>query len=206
MRRLSLFLLSLVVTVGLLAVGCDATGPVLDSGPGSLELHMAGASTSKALTATADSHDAAPPSNIDSASVTITRTAIIVQGDSAQEDSSSIEVLTEENFTVDLMDLQDGLDTLMAEVELEQGTYTQVRLITADQATVGFEDGTEREVMVASGQQTGFKVNFEPFTIDSSDDQVRLTIEWDVANSLKGNRRGTLVITPVIQATVDTSG
>lgn len=210
MRRLSLLLLSLLVTVGLFAIGCDSAGPALDNGPGSLELHMTGASTSKAFASTADPGDSSASNNVDSASVTITRTAIIAQGDSAQGDTSGadggIEVLTEDNFTVDLMDLQSGLDTLMAEIELEQGTYTQLRLITADQATVGFEDGTEREVMVASGQQTGFKVNFQPFTIDSGGDRVRLTLEWDVANSLNGNRQGNLVITPAIQATVDTSG
>lgn len=207
MRRLPFLLLSLVVTVGLIAVGCDATGPSLDeSGPGTLELRVTGASTSKALAASADSHNTATPSNVDSAWVTITRTAIIALGDSAQGDSSGIEVLTEEDFTVDLIDLQSGLDTLMAEVDLEQGTYTQLRLITADQATVVFEDGTEEEVMVASGQQTGFKVNFKPFTIDDPDDEVTITIQFDVEKSLKGNPNGQYVITPAIQATVETNG
>ncbi len=210
MRRLFLFSLFLVVSVGLLAAGCDATGPSLDeNGPGTLELHMTGASTTKALTASADSHETVQ-SNIDSASVTITRAAIIAQEDSGQGDSTGeaggIKVLTEEDFTVDLMDLQNGLDTLMTEVELDPGTYAQLRLITADQAFMVFEDGTEREVMVASGQQTGFKVNFEPFTIDSGEDHVQLTLNWDVASSLKGNRQGNLVITPAIQATIDTTG
>lgn len=210
MRRLSLLALSFVVTVGLVAVGCDATGPALDSGSGSLELHMTGASTSKTLASTADVGGPTTVSSIDSASVTITRAAIITHGESAQGnssgDESEIEVLTEEDFIVDLMDLQSGLDTLMTEVDLGQGTYTQLRLITADQATVGFQDGTETEVMVASGQQTGFKVNFESFTIDSSDDRVQITIAWNVANSLQGNPQGKLVITPAIQASVDTSG
>lgn len=210
MRRLSLLALSLVLSAGLIAVGCDSTGPSLDSGSGSLEVNMTGTSTSETLASTADAHDSNTVGSVDSASVTITRVAIVTQEDSAESDSSGaasgIKVLTEENFTVDLMDLQGGLDTLVTAGDLEQGTYAQLRLITADEATVGFEDGTERSVMVASGQQTGLKVNFDPFTIDSSEDQFQLTLEWDVASSIKGSRQGNLVITPAIQATVNSTG
>lgn len=206
MRRLPLLFLALVATLGLVAVGCDTTGSMVDDGKGTVGLRLTGASSSKALTtpsAVVDSHDTTTTRNIDSASVTITRTALVAQGDSSAD---SIAVLTEEDFTVDLMDLQAGVDTMLAEVEISQGTYSQLRLITADQATVVFDDSTEREVMVASGQQTGFKVNFSPFTIDSDGDHVDITLKWDVENSLKGNRNGNLVITPSIQATVDTSG
>lgn len=179
---------------------------MVDDGEGTVELRLSGASTSNALTAAAvaDSGDSSMVGNVDSAAVTITRTVIVAQGDTTNGDS--LVVLTEEDFTVDLMDLQTGLDTLMAEADLSQGTYAQLRLITADEATVRFDDGTEEQVMVASGQQTGFKVNFSPFTIDSPDDNVRITIQWDVEDSLKGNRKGNLVITPSIQASVDTSG
>lgn len=206
MRRLPLLFLALVVSVGLVAVGCDSTGSMVDDGEGTVELRLTGASASKALTAAAvaDSGDSSTVGNVDSAAVTITRTVIVAQGDSA--DGDSLVVLTEEDLTVDLMDLQSGLDTLMAEVALSQGTYEQLRMITADEATVRFDDGAEEQVMVASGQQTGFKVNFSPFTIDSPGDHVQITLQWDVENSLKGNRNGNLVITPAIEASVDTSG
>lgn len=216
MRSLSAFLLALVVTVGLVA-GCDTLGSdPQDGGSGVLELHLTGPTTKNALVPTEDASPSATHlGDIDSASVTITRTTIVTQEDSSDVDSSAadstdpgdedgIQVLTEEDFTVDLMDLQSGIDTLMATVDLEAGTYTQLRLITADEATVVFADGTERQVMVASGQQTGFKLNVEPFTIEA-DERVRLTLAWDVENSLNGSRQGNLVITPAIQASVDTS-
>lgn len=208
MRRQPAFLLALTVTVGLLAVGCDSTGSMLAGESGTLELHAAGTSAGKALAAASPADSGGmTPKNVDSASVAITRTMIVAQGDSAQEDSTDgVEVLTEEDLTVDLIDLQSGLDTLLTRSELSPGTYTQLRLITAEQAVVVFDDGTEREVMVASGQQTGFKVNFSPFTIDSAGDEVKITLQFDVDSSLKGNRSGKLVITPVIQARVDTSG
>lgn len=206
MRRLPLLFLALLTTVGLVAVGCDTAGTMVDSGKGTVGLRLTGASTSKALATTSvrsDSGDTTTTSNIDSASVLITRTALVAQGDSSTEDS--IAVLTEDDMRIDLMDLQAGLDTMLAEVEISQGTYSQLRLITADQATVVFDDSTEYDVMVASGQQTGLKVNFSPFTIDSPDDHVEITVQWDVENSLHGNRNGQLVITPSVKATVDTS-
>lgn len=219
MKRLSLFALTLTIAIGLIAVGCDSTGSMSQSeGAGTVEVRMTGMSTGTTLATT--SHANTPPDNIDSASVTITRTAIVAQEDSAsapadstesdsteaEDEGGGIKVLTEENFVVDLMDLQGGLDTLLTKTDLPPGTYSQLRLITADRATVVFSDGTEREAMVASGQETGFKVNFPPFTIDAPDDVVQITIQWNVEQSLKGSRQGQLVITPVIQATVDTSG
>jgi hypothetical protein len=67
-----------------------------------------------------------------------------------------------------------------------------------------FDDGSQQDVMIASGQQTGLKVNnFDPFTIESPEDRVEVTLNWDVEESLKGNTTGRFVITPVIDATVD---
>jgi len=68
---------------------------------------------------------------------------------------------------------------------------------------VTFDDGTQEDVMIASGQQTGLKVNFDPFTVESADDRAEVTLNWNVQESLKGNPRGNLVITPAIDATVN---
>lgn len=212
MKRLPLLAFTLTITIGLIAVGCDSTGPTLESDEaGTLELRMAGMSSGGATATTAAVSDSGDLfSEVDSASVVITRTAIVSEEDSSSSAADSteggIKVLTEEDFTLDLTDLQSGIDTALAKTDLEQGTYAQLRLITADRATVVFSDTTEREAMVASGQQTGLKLNFAPFTIDAPDDEVQITVQWDAARSLKGSRQGNLVFTPVVQATVDTSG
>lgn len=162
---------------------------------------MSGTST-KALSGAKASSE-----NVDSAIVTITEVAVVPADDTSEGDSTDvgIQTLTEDDFEVDLKDLQDGLDTLMTQVDVPGGTYSQLRLILDGEAEVTFDDGTQESVMVASGQQTGLKVNFDPFTIDSVDDRVEVTLNWDVEESLKGAAQGQFVITPVIGATVDTS-
>lgn len=200
MRRYSTLLLSSVLAFGLLfAVGCDSTGSSGTSG--TLQLRMDG-STSKLSTLSAKSNTA---SSVKEALVTIDKVSIVPTEDSTEGDSTEVGVqaLTNEDFEVDLKRLQAGLDTAMTEFEIPAGEYSQIRLITADKASVTFDDGTQRDVMIASGQQTGLKVNFDPFTVQSADDRVEVTLNWDVEGSLKGNAAGQFVITPVVDATVD---
>jgi hypothetical protein len=205
MKRFSTLLLSSVLAFGLLfATGCDSTGST-DGQSGTLELRMDG-STSKALSALSTKSTAAD--SITKATVTIGTVSIVPAEDTTEGDSTDvgIQALIDSSFTVDLKRLQAGLDTAMTEIEIPSGTYSQVRLITEDKASVTFADSTQRDVMIASGQQTGLKVNFDPFTVESADDRVQVTLNWDVQESLKGNPRGQFVITPVIDATVSAGG
>ncbi|MFB6098466.1 MAG: DUF4382 domain-containing protein [Salinibacter sp.] len=204
-RHWSLFPI-LTLALGLVLVtGCDSTGVSPSKESGTMELSMAGASGSKSLTAsTLESSSSAD--SVEKALVTISEISIVPTADTSQGDSTAtgVSVLSKDNFEVDLMKLQAGLDTTVTKLEIPSGEYSQIRLITADKARVTFKDGTQRDVMIASGQQTGLKVNFDPFTIDSSSDSVDVTLNWNVQQSLKGNMQGNLVITPVIDATVNT--
>ncbi len=208
MKSLSTFLLSSVVAFGLLfAVGCDSTGSsgTTDGDSGTLELRLDG-SASKALSTVSTKSSAAD--SVTEALVTIDEVSIVPTEDSTEGDSTEvgIQALTDEDFEVDLKQLQTGLDTAMAEFEIPAGEYSQIRLVTANQASVTFADGSSRDVMIASGQQTGLKVNFDPFTIESADDRVEVTLNWDVQESLQGNPAGQFVITPAIDATVSVTG
>lgn len=200
MHRYSSFLLSLVVAFGLLfATGCDSTGSSEESG--TLELSMDGASTTKALETSAKTS----ASDVDEALVTIGEVSIVPVEDTSDGDSTEtgIKALSNDNFQVDLTELQTDIDTFMAEVEIPSGEYSQLRLVTTGPVEVTFADGTTEDVMIASGQQTGLKVNFDPFTIDSADDRVKVTVNWDVEHFLNGAAEGKRVITPVVDATVD---
>jgi len=202
MKHLSSFLLSGVVAFGLLfAVGCDSTGS-MSADSGTLELSMSDASTSKSLNTLATTSSA--QANVTEATVTITEISIVPAEDTSDGDSTEtgISVLRNEDFEVDLIDLQTGLDTTLAKIDIPAGNYSQIRLITNEKANVTFDDGTQDDVMIASGQQTGLKVNFEPFTIDSAGDNAEVTLNWDVQESLKGSPQGNFVITPVIDASV----
>jgi hypothetical protein len=110
-----------------------------------------------------------------------------------------VTALSDSNFTVDLKNLQSGLDAILPEIDIPAGSYSQLRLITAEKAQVSFTttEGTE-PVMIASGQQTGLKVNFSEFTIENADDRVEVTVNWNVEEALSGSGQGKYVITPAI--------
>jgi hypothetical protein len=205
MHRSSSAFLSVLVALGLVLTGCDATGDSAGAS-GTLELRMSGASSSQTATRTVstDMPNTPTASDVDTALVTIDQVSVVPAEDTSDGDSTEVgvQVLSDSNFTVDLKDLQAGLDTAMADIDVPAGTYEQVRLVTAGTAQVSFvdADGTQ-PVMIASGQQSGLKVNVEPFTIEGADDRVELTVNWDVNESLKGSSQGRYVITPVVHAT-----
>ncbi|MFB6249815.1 MAG: DUF4382 domain-containing protein [Salinibacter sp.] len=207
MSRYSSFLCTALLTMGLVLTGCDSSGSAGESG--ALELRMSGASTSQTATRSPTTKMPSTPtaSNVDTAYVTIDKISIVPTEDSTKGDSTEVGVtaLTDSNFTVDLKNLQSGVDAVLPEIEIPAGSYSQLRLVTADEAQVSFAstNGTQ-PVMIASGQQTGLKLNFDPFTIGGADDRVEITVNWDVEESLKGAPQGQYVITPAINgATVN---
>jgi hypothetical protein len=205
MKRLSTLLLSSVLAFGLLfAVGCDATGSsgTTDGESGSLQLTMSGSSTGSTASASTKMPDNPTATDVDTALVTISEVSIVPSEDSTEGDSTEIGVtaLTDSNFTVDLKNLQAGIDAALPEIDIPAGTYSQLRLVTADEAQVSFSNTTgTQDVMIASGQQTGLKVNFpeQEFTVDDAGDRVEITVNWDVDEALKGGG-GNYVITPAI--------
>jgi hypothetical protein len=200
MRRSTLALLSVVVALGLFAVGCDSTGSLSGGDSGTLELSMNDATTSKSLSTLSTMSSA--QDSVAEATVTITEMSIVPAEDASDGNSTDtgISVLLDEDFEVDLIDLQTGLDTTLAELDIPAGDYSQIRLTTNEKVSVIFNGGTQEDVMIASDQ---LKVNFDPFTIESADDRAEVTLNWNVQQSLKGNPQGTLVITPVIDASVN---
>ena len=204
MKRLSFVTLVALTTFGFLfATGCDSTGSVTDTEDGTLSLSMSDGSTTKSLRTHSGPNSA--PDGITEALVTIDAVSVVPVEDTSDGDATEagVSVLRDANFEVDLKELQTGLDTTLAELELPAGEYGQIRLVTANMASVTFQDGRQSDVMIASNSLKLDK--FDPFTIASADDRVEVTLNWDVKEALKGNSQGRFVITPAIAATVDTS-
>ncbi|MCS3630127.1 hypothetical protein GGP91_001040 [Salinibacter ruber] len=205
MKRLSFVTLVALTTFGFLfATGCDSTGSVTDTEDGTLSLSMSDGSTTKSLRTHSGPNSA--PDGITEALVTIDAVSVVPVEEEANEGDATeagVSVLRDANFEVDLKELQTGLDTTLAELELPAGEYGQIRLVTANMASVTFQDGRQSDVMIASNSLKLDK--FDPFTIASADDRVEVTLNWDVKEALKGNSQGRFVITPAIAATVDTS-
>ncbi|MCS4034250.1 hypothetical protein GGQ02_002651 [Salinibacter ruber] len=205
MKRLSFVTLVALTTFGFLfATGCDSTGSVTDTEDGTLSLSMSDGSTTKSLRTHSGPNSA--PDGITEALVTIDAVSVVPVEEEANEGDATevgVSVLRDANFEVDLKELQTGLDTTLAELELPAGEYGQIRLVTAGMVSVTFQDGRQSDVMIASNSLKLDK--FDPFTIASADDRVEVTLNWDVKEALKGNPQGRFVITPAIAATVDTS-
>ena len=103
---------------------------------------------------------------------------------------------------VDLLDLQDAATTALASMEIEAGTYSQLRLIVeAASVTLAtdyeFTDGMPtRDLMVPSGAQTGTKLNLSAGDtggngggLDIVPGEMVLVVDFDVSQSfvIQGN-------------------
>ncbi len=182
------FLLILVVSTGLLLAGCDSGGTSGSGGTLAVKLTDA-------------------PGDIVQAEVTIEQVAAVPTEDTSEGDATEggTSILTDSSFTVDLTTLQGGVTELLGEVQLAPGTYSQIRLKTARQASVMYEDTTgtakEADLMLPSAKETGVKINFEPVTLDSENDRAEVTLDFSVEDSfVKAGQTGTYLFKPVVAA------
>ncbi|MEF8938546.1 MAG: DUF4382 domain-containing protein [Salinivenus sp.] len=194
MRRLSTILLSSVVAFGLVAmVGCDSSSVE----NGTMNVQMTDASgTSMTSSVSTSSHVA---DDLDAALVTITEISVTPAENGETDSDDERVVLSQENFDVDLVDLNAGIDTTITDLDLPAGEYGQIRLATTGDVAITFSNGDENTAMIASEE---LKLNFDdPITVNSADDLVDVTVDWNVENSLEGNLGAAqLVITPVVDA------
>lgn len=202
MKRLPTLLLASVFALGMLAVtGCDSGSP--NAGDGTLDVQFTDSQsgTTAALTSAKAASD---PDSIKEALVTISEVSVVPAEDTSDESAGGVSVLSEDSFEIDLKDLQAGVDTALSSMTIPSGTsYSQLRLVTAGKAQVTFADDSTEAVRIASGQQTGLKLNFAPFTLESEDDRAKVTVDFNVQETLKGSSQGEWVITPVVDATVE---
>lgn len=97
-------------------------------------------------------------------------------------------VLSEEARTFNLLELRNGLTATLAEGELPAGTYSQLRLIVGDTASVTLKNGETFNLQVPSGTETGIKVQVGDLEVEAGK-EVELTLDFDVGESfvVKGN-------------------
>lgn len=211
MSRLTTVLLSIATAAGLLlAAGCDSAGPAMDDSEGdgrstTLQMHLTDA-----------------PGDVTKANVLIDSVSIVgrvPEEDTTIGDSTDVDVsvLSEESFEVDLTQLEGEVDTLLGTLDLEAGTYSQVRMITADPENfdVRYEtaqdDTAQANLFIPGGEPNGIKVNFDsPLTVDASMDTVDITLDFDAGESFiprgRDGQTSDYNFKPTVQATVDTIG
>lgn len=113
-----------------------------------------------------------------------------------QDDGTGIITLTEDGTDgyVDLLELQDAATAQLAELDIESGTYSQLRLIV-DSAEVELIDGytfndgsTTQTLFVPSGAQTGIKLNLgandgDTDGVEIAPGETVLVLDFDVNQS-----------------------
>lgn len=174
-------LLVLFTASSLLLVSCDdnaVTDP--STGTGTLEVLL---------------HDA--PANYEAVNVFIER----VEVNNGQTEGGWETISTPEQ-SYNLLELVNGATEVLGSAELEAGTYEQIRLILSSNGHSVVVDGTEHDLFVPSGEQTGIKLNvnaeIEP------DITYTLLLDFDAARSVveRGNENSGIeyLLQPVISA------
>lgn len=103
---------------------------------------------------------------------------------------------------IDLLELRNGNELILAELELEPGIYNQVRLILGENNEVVI-DGQTHPLQTPGAQQSGLKI---VANADITDGGIfSLLIDFDVARSIVETGNGDFILKPVLR-TLDLAG
>lgn len=120
------------------------------------------------------------------------------------EQSSGWTSLTVNKGVYNLIDLTNGLDTLLAEAELPAGKISQIRLILGSDNSVQI-DGNEIHLTTPSGSQSGLKLNVQTELTEGI--TYKILLDFDAARSIVKRGNGDYNLKPVIRAITEaTSG
>jgi hypothetical protein len=103
-----------------------------------------------------------------------------------------------------LLDFRNGLDTLLASIELPAGRISQLRLVLGSNNKVE-KDGIWYNLSTPSAQQSGLKLNIQADLTEGL--TYKLWIDFDAARSIVETGDGSFILKPVIRTfTEATSG
>lgn len=119
------------------------------------------------------------------------------EGDIEDEDNGWITV-SNESLRVNLLDLTNGELRALGETELEEGMYSQIRLILGDDNEI-VKDGVTHSLDTPSAQQSGLKLNINA---EIEGGQVyTLLLDFDASRSIvEAGNSGKFLLKPVIRA------
>jgi hypothetical protein len=185
-RQLQIVLTWLGLVVLAACNGSDTTSP---PGTGTVEVRLADA----------------PADDFQSATIFVSQVYLVGQGVGARE-----ELIADTKASFDLLTLQNGVTTLLANSEVEAGGYAQLRLVVDSAVVVlasgrTFADGsTWASLRVPSGSESGLKVNLNsPVSVRASE-TTTLLVDFSVDRSFlfqgPGNQPTSVMFRPVLHA------
>jgi len=99
---------------------------------------------------------------------------------------------------VNLLDLTNGVDTLLSSADLNPGRYSELRLILGDNNSVKVNDMTH-DLKVPSGQHSGYKIKFN--TVLQDGENIDVTIDFNASKSVhQAGKSGKYILRPVLKA------
>ncbi|KAB2808688.1 DUF4382 domain-containing protein [Phaeocystidibacter luteus] len=124
---------------------------------------------------------------------------VVIYNDSMRETLTAINP-----GVYNILDLNNGIDTLIATEDIPSGEINQIRLVLGSNNTV-MVDSIIYEMKTPSAQQSGWKIKFNEELIDGVTYDV--TLDFDACKSIVLTGNGKYILKPVVRAFVDaTSG
>ena len=139
------------------------------------------------------------------AEANVTIDSLDIREKNTQDTTGAYTTISREQGTYNLMDLRNGVTESLANLEVEEGIYNQVRLYVSE-AEVILKDGSEYPLQVPSGVRTGLKVFISPDIVVNKDITAELLLDIDVGKSfvVQGNPYGPgsfgFLFKPVVRA------
>lgn len=96
-----------------------------------------------------------------------------------------------------LLELTNGLDTLLGSIELPAGRISQIRLVLGDNNSIKV-DGETFDLSTPSAQQSGLKLNLQANLVEGL--TYKVLLDFDVAKSIVQTGNGAYKLKPVIRA------
>ncbi len=154
-----------------------------------------------------------PTDLVAEANVTIDKIEIRKADESEGEDSegSTFVIVSEETMEFNLLDLRNGVTAELTNVELDAGSYDQIRLHVVDASVVlSDEASTTFDLKIPSGSSSGLKIKIKDGLIVQDGGFSTVLLDFDVSQSfvVQGNTltkagiKG-FIFKPVIRAVVE---
>ncbi|MCE4566119.1 DUF4382 domain-containing protein [Maribellus sp. CM-23] len=175
MKRIGLVLSTFVLGIILMAACNDDDTSGIQAGKGKVNIYLTDA-----------------PFPIDLIAETyVTIDKVEIRKQETDSSGSDFIVLTEEPMEIDLLTLSNGVTEILASVDLEAGTYDQIRMHVSESKVV-MKDATEFDLKVPSGSSSGLKIKIEPALEISGGETADVLLDFDVSKSFvaKGNWQG----------------
>jgi hypothetical protein len=149
----------------------------------------------------------APACGYDEVNITIEKVRVHQNANAGDNDAGWSELVLSPARRVDLLTLQNGVVESLGELPLEAGSYTQMRLVLAENSnamplanSVVPTGEDETALDTPSGQQSGLKIQLDN-TVVGSGQVLDVVLDFDACRSVvKAGNSGHYKLKPVIQA------